>query len=218
MGCSFTIAHYAETLQAYQAADYEVLSVREFRQRQPIKALVLRHDLDFDARDAVEQLAGIEWGLDCTATYFVRLHGKYNPFSLERMALAFDISRLGHEIGFHYEPGMDKHLRLKAVDYLRTVRNFMRQMYRLDKPILAISQHYAATNCIDLPRFAPQDGDVGGLRDFSGPDWIDGGKYLSDSGGRWREGCFCEWVDRANHILVATHPVWWYVEWPQENF
>ena len=43
-------------------------------------------------------------------------------------------------------------------------------------------------------------------------------KYLSDSGGRWREGHFNEWVNVENKLQVLTHPWWWFKKYPQENY
>lgn len=43
-------------------------------------------------------------------------------------------------------------------------------------------------------------------------------KYISDSGGRWREGHFAEWLDKVDQIQILTHPLWWYESSPQENY
>ena len=35
-------------------------------------------------------------------------------------------------------------------------------------------------------------------------------KYISDSGGHWREGCACQWLGIENHLTILTHPIWWF--------
>ena len=51
-------------------------------------------------------MATIENRLRATASYHVRLHGKYNPFGYGMLRLMDTIKGLGHEIGLHYEPVM----------------------------------------------------------------------------------------------------------------
>jgi hypothetical protein len=43
-------------------------------------------------------------------------------------------------------------------------------------------------------------------------------KYLSDSSCNWREGCFSKHVGKYSHLLVLTHPIWWYNKSPAENY
>ena len=43
-------------------------------------------------------------------------------------------------------------------------------------------------------------------------------KYLSDSGGNWREGHWGKFVDKFELIQVLTHPVWHYKVVSQENY
>lgn len=34
-------------------------------------------------------------------------------------------------------------------------------------------------------------------------------KYISDSARNWREGCFCQWIDRVPKLHINIHPLWW---------
>jgi hypothetical protein len=43
-------------------------------------------------------------------------------------------------------------------------------------------------------------------------------KYLSDSGGNWREGHWGKFVNEYELIQVLTHPVWHYKIISQENY
>ncbi|MFH0778530.1 MAG: hypothetical protein V2A71_07865 [Candidatus Eisenbacteria bacterium] len=43
-------------------------------------------------------------------------------------------------------------------------------------------------------------------------------KYLSDSNGRWREGCLCEHLGKHKRICVLIHPFWWFDKTPVENY
>jgi hypothetical protein len=112
---------------------------------------------------------------------------------------------MGHEIGLHFGQFNGN----AVIEYLDTARGMMEQVYGI--PIERLAQHYTATDNIDLSWYR-------GMQDVTFFGINTPGKYLSDSGGRWREGCFCEWIGKEDLLFVNTHPVWWYNECPQENF
>jgi hypothetical protein len=66
--------------------------------------LILRHDIDFSLREALE-MARTENKLNIKSTYFVLLSSVfYNIFEGENASYLKQISNLGHEIGLHYHP------------------------------------------------------------------------------------------------------------------
>jgi hypothetical protein len=205
--CSFKLAHYKETLAAYQNGGYVVCSFRDWHERRP--ALVLRHDIDFDD-NSMTRMADIEQQAGATATYLIRMHGKYNPFSYRWINRVRSLSNLGHEIGLHFEQFNGN----PTADYMDTAKRLFLLLYGIK--IERMSQHYAAKDNLDFAWYK-------GLQDITFHGWkifneAIGGKYLSDSAGRWREGCFCNWIGKRELIFVSIHPVWWYSAVPQENF
>jgi hypothetical protein len=47
---------------------------------------------------------------------------------------------------------------------------------------------------------------------------MEGFKYLSDSNGRWREGCVCGHLEEYERLCVLTHGWWWFETSPVENY
>jgi hypothetical protein len=100
----YTLAKYAELCQAISHSRYKTLTLADYLESGnsgPARTIIMRHDVDRNPKRAagtaeVEQRYGIQ------ATYYFRQQkGTYVPDILDR------ISRMGHEIGYHYET-MDK--------------------------------------------------------------------------------------------------------------
>lgn len=70
----FTLDQYARLCSAVKASKYQVLTVREFLERAPIEGhlLIMRHDVDEDARNALD-MARVEHDLGIRATYYFRV-------------------------------------------------------------------------------------------------------------------------------------------------
>jgi hypothetical protein len=210
--CNFTLRHYTEIIEAYQAAGYAVVSTRDYLKNKPGRYVVMRHDLDI-AIDRALAMSAIELGQRCTATYFMRLHARYyNLLSDDSIKILKSILSAGHEIGLHLEPGMVERLAVPIEVYLAQVRAFLSGI--LDTPLTTLSQHYAGTRLVELSPACWLDG----WYDITNQKAMGNAKYLSDSGGRWREGCLCKWLGKVDGIHVTTHPIWWYYVIPQENF
>jgi len=95
----FTLDQYARLCSAVKASKYQVLTVREFLERAPIEGhlLIMRHDVDEDARNALD-MARVEHDLGIRATYYFRVRKRvFVP------AIIDEIASYGHEIGYHYE-------------------------------------------------------------------------------------------------------------------
>jgi hypothetical protein len=214
---NFTYAHYADTLRRYLAAKYRIFSFRDFLSTasEPAKYVILRHDIDLDLVAALN-IARIEKSVGVTATYFVRLHAKgYNPMTLEGMRILKEIRELGHEIALHFEPGM------AAVLGEDEIRFADRQK--------AIFEGITGEALVGFSTHEPARADNDRLVTDLVARWnlhyhayekrfTQDIKYLSDSGARWREGCFSEWVDKKDRFQVLTHPFWWFENVPQERY
>lgn len=213
--CSFLLSHYAETLLEYRTAGYQISSFRHFLDTPGDRHLILRHDCDHSLALAL-RMARLEASLEISATYFVRLHSTgYNPFSLESLLAIADFRKAGHEVGLHLETGLAEAIEAPGDQFLQGQLDAFALLSSRDK--LGISNHEPArSGGIAVAQKLLQDSKV--AYHAYEDRFIKSVKYLSDSGGRWREGCFCEWIGRESRLQVLTHPYWWFDQLPQENY
>jgi hypothetical protein len=213
--CSFKLGHYLSTVLAYQKAGYSVMDFAEYFSRHdlPEKLLILRHDIDF-AIDNACRFSDLEFGYELRSSMFVRLHSaNYNALSYGGICALRSIGAYGTTFGWHAEPDIAT---LANISYPETwmVSSIGLLNSILPSQICAISLH-CVTKGMNNQRIVDLLGKSGvPLVTHSMP----GLKYLSDSNGRWREGCFCQWIDKAPRLHVLTHPIWWFHESPQENY
>src|SRR3990167_1593087 len=103
MTCDFSLKHYAEILTSFKEAGYTFYRFDEV-DKTGDKAIFMRHDIEANI-DAAVDMALVEAKLGIKSTFFVRLHATfYNPLSQRFREKIFLISKMGHEIGIHYEP------------------------------------------------------------------------------------------------------------------
>jgi len=178
------------------------------------RLMILRHDVDLNIEGALH-LAEVEADLGVQASYFVRLHARlYNPYELRTYRILHRILDMGHEIGLHYEPDFARLNGVASLDMLKREREVLEMI--LDRPVVSASAHMPW-----LSGYAPDEDNLGraGLRyEAYLPRFTQDLKYLSDSGGRWREGCFCQHVGNVPRMQVLVHPFWWFQESLLENF
>lgn len=205
--CDFSLNHYAETLISYREVGFQVGNTP--LKDSPILALV--HDIDFDV-DAAIDLARLEFELSVHSTYFVRLAAKhYNPISRAVRARLEELVDLGHALGLHFE----RYDGQESIDNRLLAENVAEALSFAQKyvhpSIDVFNFHEPSRTGLDLT--------VGlqGDRRYNS-EYYSGYKYLSDSGGRWREGCFCKWTATSEKMLVLTHPVWWFKDTPTEKY
>lgn len=218
MPCNFTYQHYREVLDEAHRLGYRCVSFRDLldgRAAGATRVLLLRHDIDFTVANAL-RMAQIEHDAGATATYFVRLHAHhYNPFALPTFRQLHTIARLGGEIGLHYEPHMARELGVDDAEGLRRGRFILEAGLGIQAQ--GVCPHEVVrTNTMVLPAEAVQQ--AGFRYQAYDAQFFGGLKYLSDSSARWREGCMCQWLGRADQLYVLTHGFWWYDETPLENY
>lgn len=104
----FTYEYYRESMREALRVGYHFETFSSLPLRDDSKKFVclLRHDCDNDLDKAVD-LARVEMDLGVRATYFVMTRSAmYNPFALTSVRSICEISRLGHEIGLHFDEAL----------------------------------------------------------------------------------------------------------------
>lgn len=216
--CKFTIDHYTDTLEQYSRAGYYITDFAEYFEMKgkgelPEKLLILRHDVDF----SIVRECTIAIHEKQKSTFFVRLHSPfYNALDYQSISDMRYLTQVGgvKSIGIHIEPDMVRiakiespHQWLDAVvdifDYVMPTRACAASLHCVAKGVVPTEWIVDALARRGIPLVTH---DMPGL------------KYLSDSNGRWREGCFCQWIDKEPRIHLLTHPIWWFYESPQENY
>jgi hypothetical protein len=188
--CEFTYKHYTETINEYIKSGYSIINVSDyFEGRVPQgKVMILRHDIDYSIMEAVK-MASIENSMGIKSTYYVMLHNHYynilTPMNLHGI---LKIQQLGHEVSLHFESKSDFDRDVKILNEILGVQT---KTYSWHSP-----------TCIPekIKRNLPSAYDEKLLNEF---------KYISESCHRWREGCFCNWINKKDRMYVLTHSLWW---------
>lgn len=215
VSCGFTLDHYRQTLKTFLDARYKILGFEMFLDNCPRKAVILRHDVDLKIEPAL-RVAKIDAAMGCTSTFFFRIHAQgYNLFDLNNYRHLKEIALLGHEIGFHIEPSFFSVVHEEKEAFLERERAVFEGI--LGKSITGISTHEPTR--ADDPDLVEKLVRRWGLK-YSAYEnrFTKDIKYISDSSGRWREGCFHEWINKADRLQVLVHPTWWYEKATQENY
>ena len=103
MSCGFNLYHLEEIFEEAKSK-YKIIRCLDYDVMKNIskKLLINRIDIDLDLKMA-KSIYHIFNKLGIKATYFVRLHGPYNPFSIENLNFLYELVRNGNEIGYHSE-------------------------------------------------------------------------------------------------------------------
>jgi len=97
----FTMSKYQTLCQILKEEKYIFLTIKKYielkeAERIPEKFAIIRHDVDRWLYNAI-RMAEEEQRIGIRSTFYIRYPGTFNPDSMQY------ISRLGHEIGYHYE-------------------------------------------------------------------------------------------------------------------
>lgn len=211
----WTYKTYSETIRAYQDAGYELGSFENFLYSQSSKFIVLRHDLDFDPTLLLPMIE-VEHSLGVTSTSFFRVAAKnYNYLSATVCDLLHDIHSVGGSSGLHLDCGIESSWEKSLEESAEIQRNTFDSIS--PEPMKGFSLHQPTNNGgyefanelvakWKLPYHAYDD------------QFFSNMKYLSDSGGRWREGHWGEKVNHFDQMQVLTHPIWHHNGTPQRSF
>ena len=205
ISCNFSYFHFSDAVQKFGDAGYVFGSTTTNSE----KSIQIVHDVDFALEPALE-MARLENRIGLKTIYFFRSRSKnYNLLSPSTISSVRTIESLGHEVGLHYETysGITDEEQYEA-DFIRH-REFLRsetglelRSHNVHEPSRTGSQHQTVEE---------------GMNYFFRNKRWQTYKYISDSGGRWREDCFCRFVDHPR-LLVLIHPIWWYERHPNESY
>jgi hypothetical protein len=198
MACEFSLDHYFETLEKYRRAKYRFSLMRDAKQTldSEEKVLILRHDVDLSLTDAY-WMAHEEFEHGIKSSYYLLLYSAlYNPALPKYVARIKEMTKWGHEIGLHIDTANMINMQ-KEVRWLEAIVNLPVETYShylvSETPPLDSATRAMNRNLVDA-------------NDMTDENTI---KYLSDSGRNWREGCFCQHIDRWDRMQVVIHPEWW---------
>ena len=209
MECNFTYRHYNEAIDLGKKLGFSFYCMHDFLKEKPKnKFIVMRHDVDLSLKHALA-MAEVEKSLGIKSTHFIRTRGRFNPFKGKSLRMMKRISKLGHEIGIHYElvnASMD--------DFQKTFLNDKKKFeLLLGKKIFGAALHKTKNiNDIIIDKlnavedFLPE---LGLEYDAYSGIFIKKMKYLSDSSYRWKEGCMCSHIKKESRLCILTHPIWW---------
>jgi len=203
MACDFTYSHYREIVRNALEAGYQISS---FHNPVPVdehakRVLYIRHDIDGALTEAIK-LARVEAEMKVRATYFVHANSPlYNLLEESSLPLIEELASLGHWIGLHVDPTMISALKAGSIEEL--VEKLFASFGGLIPLTRVASFHRPAAEVLDKS-----------FTSFTStyePRFFSTIKYLSDSRGKWREGCPCEVLKdgRYSKLQLLMHPIWW---------
>ena len=199
----FSLENYKNTLKLAKEKGYKFKTFKEtsFLKKEKSMSILMRHDVDTQLDMAVE-MALIEKSLDIKATYFIRMHSHcYNPLCIKDTRKIQKIARLGHEIGFHYEPD---YYDLADIDFENTIKNEIEILENISKSkIISFAPHEPTRTGIKKLNIAldykKEAYDEMLFKKF---------KYISDSSCRWREGSMRYHIENETdkNLYILTQP------------
>ena len=194
----FTTEGYINLLQ-YLRQVYKIAPFCKISQKNT-PYLILRHDVDYSLEAALE-MARLEQSLGINSTYFVLASCEvYDLFEEKNAYCLKEISKIGHEIGLHFEPR-----RYRSYD--RSVyETFQIEVQRLEslsgKKVFSIARH----NEWDRDPFAS----IKGYINANHPFWR-GDLFVHDSCRAWAtvEGLFMLLNNPPRTAQLLVHPDNW---------
>jgi hypothetical protein len=99
--CDFTLNKYRKFCQFLKDQDYPFFTIKEYLELKeagciPARFIIIRHDVDRWLYNSA-RMAEEEQKMGIRSTYYFRYPATFHPDMMQY------ISRLGHEIGYHYE-------------------------------------------------------------------------------------------------------------------
>jgi len=153
-----------------------------------LKGVYVRHDIDYSFQKAYE-MATLEADNDIQSTYMIQLHSPfYNPLTQDNLTKLKEISE-NHTIGIHYDTRCTPQatMILNEADYLSNLLDVRVELFAAHDWITRTKRIVVPNDMMNMEI-----------------------KYISDSGGAWREGCFCNHIGKRDKLQVLIHPEWWW--------
>jgi len=192
--CDFSYLHFEETLKKFKKK-YRFSNFVNFSKND----IILRHDIDYSLESALK-IAEIEKKLGIKSTFFVLFHAEmYNLFSLSSIIIIKKILEMGHDLGLHYDSSAVFQMYKNSSDLIINEMQTMEQHFKTK--IKVVSAHDPTLNEeLTLPS---------NVVNAYSKEFVKERKYLSDSVQYWREGCFCNYIDKFEKFQILIHPIWW---------
>ena len=203
MNCNFTLKHYEEICNIIAKSQYKICFFNngssDYR-----NILILRHDVDLSLEQSVK-IAKIENKYNINSTFFIWLRSPfYNIFEKKYTDTIYNIIKLGHQIGLHFDESVYKIENEKELNkFIEKEKNLIKTYFDIN--IYAVSMHrpskWLLNNDVKLNKYV-NTYEKRFFKDF---------KYFSDSRRQWREGCICKKIDinRYDKLHILIHPFWW---------
>lgn len=192
----FDLKSYAKLLR-YFGQTYQIVPFCEIP-REHVRHLILRHDVDISPSIALK-MAEFEHNMRIRSTYFFLLSGNlYNALEGRNVSALRQISRLGHEIGLHYDPNQYEHYGQNPVDILKTEIQLLESLANCK--VYSISRHGPRNpiSFIELKGYLNADDPT--LRDF----------FVHDSAGFWSVKTLSVLLkDPPERAQLLIHPCHW---------
>ncbi|MDH5675337.1 MAG: hypothetical protein OEZ06_24665 [Myxococcales bacterium] len=205
--CEFSRRHLGELL-SFAAEHCQLLPIRDAELPEDGRPRTyLRHDIDHSMLDALD-VAALEAEHGVRSTYFVQLHSTfYDVMSEQGHGQLRRLVELGHEVGFHYD-----------ITYYRRTGQSIEAAFRRDlallgdlvgQPVRSISRHDPSAAHLEPELLAKIRG-AAPFDAYASP-FFEQGRYISDSTGSFRSGCWCRHLGegRKPPLQVLIHPIWW---------
>ena len=189
MTCNFTLKHYEEICNTIAKSQYEVCFFNNYLSDYK-NILILRHDIDQSLEQSLK-IAAIENKYNIKSTFFLWLRSPfYNIFEKNYTDIIYNIIKLGHQIGLHFDESVYKiENEIDLNEYVDEEVNIIKSFFHLD--IYAVSMHrpskWLLNNDIKLDKYI----------NTYGKRFFKEFKYFSDSRRQWKEGCICNKIDES---------------------
>lgn len=194
----FTHKGYLGFLKLIRDLDRRIVSFRDIPTESDY--VILRHDIDFSLRYAVE-MAHLDRNAGATSTFFILLTAPYyNPLSEDGVRAIREIAELGHECGLHYDcTGFELLSPDQRVSRIKVMASTLEDV--IGAPIRAIAQH--------KPSRSPIRQGFSSYVDAYATPYFSDIAYLSDSRMMFRVPDVAEFMRQSPKSQVLIHPIWW---------
>jgi hypothetical protein len=200
MARTFSRDGYASILDLAREVGYEVRPMRDALTCGGSSQLLLRHDVDFSLRLALD-MALFENERDVTSTYYVLPHNDfYAPFSSEGRSILARMTALGHEIGLHWDSTVYPE---DAAGFRRSIERDVAMLEEvLGQKVRSASQHNPIdSRFVDLSDLFEIEAYSARVRERFA--------YVSDSAMSWRAHTPWDVLPRRANLQLLIHPIWW---------
>lgn len=201
--CDFSLGHYFEVLDKAKNSYDFIGPLKDFQKlKKKNNFIVLRHDVDISLEHALK-IAQLESDHNLHSTFFILLNSQfYNALTKNNVVIIKKISKLGHEIGLHYDtdilPKSISDARLHIGNQIKILEDVSGQK------ITSITQHNPTTSKKLNQKL------IVNFFDAMHNPIMKSAVYLSDSVHNWRKGCMCNHVGKISKLQILTHPIWWH--------